>query len=83
MSDTIKVVTLSRHSPMNYWRVSIYEFRGDPPVAYFYEDGGVGSWDYINAVRIGKELAAARSMFFLENISMGNSIQKIYCKALS
>lgn len=89
-----KVITLSQPFNNNirdyylklnkkgYWRISLYEYKGDPEVACFCKDMGKGFYDYRDAIKEGKRLAKELNYFFMENVTMGDSIMKIYCKIL-
>ena len=84
--ETVKVVTVNRlyRNITTYYRLSIYEFRGDPPKAFFIQDLQEGFWGDLNmAIFRGKRKAKDLNLLFVDNISMGDSIQKIFAYILS
>lgn len=81
-SDNIQAITVNRLSYDGnygvYFRISIYEFRGEPLTAYFKEDLGVGSWDYPYLVEEARKESKSRKIIFAPNISMGDSVEKVW-----
>lgn len=80
MDINIKVVTVNSpaHIGSSYFRLSLYEFKGDPPIAYFVKDLGSGSWEINFAYSNGRRLAKEMGINFIPGISMGDSIDKIF-----
>lgn len=89
-TDNIEVVTLSipyidkrghpnrRGHPDSYFRVSLYEFVGDPPKARYKEDLNVGVWSFALADKEAKRIAKERNLSYIKDISMGDSIDKVW-----
>ena len=86
MNDVIRVVTVSTSaiaSKHYYYRLSLYGFKGDPPRSQFIEDLGNGFWDYGTAIKAGRKRAKELDCFFMEGITMGDSIEKLYKQIFS
>lgn len=84
--DSIKVVTeafVKVRDGGPYWRVAIYEFRGDPLRANFSEDCNIGSkvkeWVASEAKRIAKE----RGIVYCPGVSLGDKVDKVFSYLLS
>lgn len=81
----IRVVTISCPPAYlgRYYRLSLYEFKGDPLIAHFVEDlGDGGFWMYAIAVDAAFTKANDLGITFVPDISMGDSIEKVFKRAL-
>lgn len=84
MSENIQIITIDapnyreRVDSRKYYRLSLYEFSGDLLVAYFKEDLEFGSWDYNFIYHEAQRQAKLRRINFIPNISMGDSIEKVF-----
>ncbi len=85
-TGNVRVVTINKNREARlgtYYRLSLYEFKGDPPKAFFVQDLSEGFWDFKAGIYRGKQKAKELNVLFLDNISMGDSIQKVYAHVLS
>lgn len=64
------------------YRVSIYEFVGDPERARFVEDLGVTSYSYAYAEKRAKLFSSDLGIPFVLGIEMGDSVDKVYKSVL-
>lgn len=83
-SGNIKVVTLSRADKReaNYYRLSLYEFKGNPLIAYFEKDLEQGFWFKSFAEKAAFNKAKELGIMYVPDISMGDSIDKVFKRAL-
>lgn len=83
-SDHLRVLTVSglrlRKSSLlyDYYRVSMYEFRGDTPVAFFLSDMGHGSESYGRICEFAKYRAKELGLNFIPGVQAFDSISKVY-----
>lgn len=61
-----------------YWRVSLYEFRGDPAVAFFVEDLGSGAYSTETSQAAAQKIAKEMGIIFCPGITAFSSIDKVY-----
>ena len=88
--SNVKVVTVTKISNndnkgtdfYNYYRAAIYEFRGDPLIAYFMEDLGIGSYHYFDICRRARTFAKDLDLLFVPGIEVMDSVDKVYRHAL-
>lgn len=87
--ETIKIVTFNNFQCVRqgadnrYYRLSLYEFRGEPLKAFFVKDLDEGFWDLKTAIYGGRRKAKELNIQFLENVTMGDSIDRLFAKVLS
>lgn len=79
----IKVLTVTRIGlaqssfNYNYYRLSVYEFKGEPPRAQFVEDVGLGFYNYSDAEREGKRRAQLLELQFCPGIQVMDNLEKV------
>lgn len=83
----VRVVTnssmpMTPNMPTPLYRLSLYEFRGEPPEAYFVEDLGCGCMFISDIMRLGKQKAKELGALFVPNVGLMDSIEKVYKTAL-
>lgn len=93
MNDIIQIITISRPNfdftsnertiNCSYYRLSIFEFKGDPLKAQFKEDLNMGFWDYRLAKAEAQKQAKERNILFVPDISMGDSVEIVFKQVLS